>query len=74
VLTLGRAKLARKGCDLMVVNEVGVSTTFGRDESSATILDREGGEHALPHGPKSVLADAVWDAVEQRTARARAAG
>ncbi|MDP9219684.1 MAG: bifunctional phosphopantothenoylcysteine decarboxylase/phosphopantothenate--cysteine ligase CoaBC [Actinomycetota bacterium] len=74
VLALGRAKLARKGCDLMVVNEVGVATTFGQDESSATILDREGGEHALPHGPKSVLADAVWDAVVLRTARARGGG
>jgi phosphopantothenoylcysteine decarboxylase/phosphopantothenate--cysteine ligase len=66
VLALGRAKLARKGCDLMVVNEVGVSTTFGRDESSATILDRDGGEQVQPHGPKSVLADAVWDAVLRR--------
>jgi phosphopantothenoylcysteine decarboxylase / phosphopantothenate---cysteine ligase len=63
VLALGRAKLARKGCDLMVVNEVGVATTFGQDESSATILSRDGGEESLPHGPKSVLADAVWDAV-----------
>jgi phosphopantothenoylcysteine decarboxylase/phosphopantothenate--cysteine ligase len=66
VLAHGRAKLARKGCDLMVVNEVGVSTTFGQDESSATILDRDGGEVAVPHGPKAVLADAVWDAVVGR--------
>jgi phosphopantothenoylcysteine decarboxylase / phosphopantothenate---cysteine ligase len=63
VLALGRAKLARKGCDLMVVNEVGESTTFGQDESSATILDREGGEVVVPLGAKAVLADAVWDAV-----------
>jgi phosphopantothenoylcysteine decarboxylase/phosphopantothenate--cysteine ligase len=66
VLSLGRAKLARKGCDLMVVNEVGISTTFGQDDSSATILDREGGERVVPHGPKTVLADAVWDAVVGR--------
>jgi phosphopantothenoylcysteine decarboxylase/phosphopantothenate--cysteine ligase len=66
VLALGRAKLARKGCDLMVVNEVGESTTFGRDESSATILDREGGEIVVPFGAKAVLADAVWDAVVGR--------
>jgi phosphopantothenoylcysteine decarboxylase/phosphopantothenate--cysteine ligase len=69
VLSLGRAKLARKGCDLMVVNEVGAGTTFGQDESTATILDRDGGERALPHGPKSVLADAIWDAVLSRLAR-----
>jgi phosphopantothenoylcysteine decarboxylase/phosphopantothenate--cysteine ligase len=66
VLALGRAKLARKGCDLMVVNEVGVRTTFGQDESTVTILDREGGEQALPHGPKAVVAAAVWDAVVRR--------
>jgi phosphopantothenoylcysteine decarboxylase/phosphopantothenate--cysteine ligase len=69
VLSLGRAKLARKGCDLMVVNEVGAATTFGQDDSTATILDRDGGEQALPHGPKSVLADAIWDAVLARLAR-----
>ncbi len=66
VLTLGRAKLARKGCDLMVVNEVGESLTFGQDESSATIVDDRGAERRVPHGPKSVLADAVWDAVVDR--------
>jgi phosphopantothenoylcysteine decarboxylase/phosphopantothenate--cysteine ligase len=66
VLALGRAKLVRKGCDLMVVNEVGVGTTFGQDESSATIIERDGGVQALPHGPKSVLADAVWDTVLRR--------
>jgi phosphopantothenoylcysteine decarboxylase/phosphopantothenate--cysteine ligase len=66
VLTLGRAKLARKGCDLMVVNQVGPALTFGQEESSATIVDDRGGELRVPHGPKSVLADAVWDAVVAR--------
>jgi phosphopantothenoylcysteine decarboxylase/phosphopantothenate--cysteine ligase len=74
VLALGRAKLARKGCDLMVVNEVGVRTTFGQDESTVTILDRAGGERSLPHSPKSVVADAVWDAVVQRVGGPPAAG
>jgi phosphopantothenoylcysteine decarboxylase/phosphopantothenate--cysteine ligase len=66
VLTLGRAKLARKGCDLMVVNEVGPSLTFGQDESSATIVDDRGGEQHVPHGPKQALAAAVWDVVVDR--------
>jgi phosphopantothenoylcysteine decarboxylase/phosphopantothenate--cysteine ligase len=66
VLTLGRAKLARKGCDLMVVNEVGTALTFGQDESSATIVAADGTERSVPQGPKSVLADAVWDAVVAR--------
>jgi phosphopantothenoylcysteine decarboxylase/phosphopantothenate--cysteine ligase len=66
VLTLGRAKLARKGCDLMVVNEVGPSLTFGQDESSATIVDDRGGERHVPHGPKPARAAAVWDGVVDR--------
>jgi phosphopantothenoylcysteine decarboxylase/phosphopantothenate--cysteine ligase len=66
VLTLGRAKLARKGCDLMVVNEVGPALTFGQDESSATIVDDRGGERHVPHGPKPALAAAVWDVVVDR--------
>jgi phosphopantothenoylcysteine decarboxylase/phosphopantothenate--cysteine ligase len=66
VLTHARAKLARKGCDLLVVNEVGFDKTFGHDTSTAVLLDRDGGERAVPEGPKSVLAHAVWDAVAAR--------
>jgi phosphopantothenoylcysteine decarboxylase / phosphopantothenate---cysteine ligase len=66
VLSHGRAKLARKGCDLLVVNDVGSGRTFGADTSTAVILDRDGGERAVPEGPKSVLAHAIWDAVADR--------
>ncbi len=44
VLAHGRAKLARKGCDLLVVNEVGGGRAFGRPDNAAVILDAEGGE------------------------------
>jgi phosphopantothenoylcysteine decarboxylase/phosphopantothenate--cysteine ligase len=70
VLTHGRAKLARKGCDLLVVNEVGGGLAFGSDVNQAVVLDREGGETLVPTGPKSVLAAVVWDAVAARLARA----
>ncbi len=64
VLDHGRAKLARKGCDLLVVNEVGVGVTFGQDSSTVHIL-RQGSDEVTDVGPapKSVVADAVWDAV-----------
>ena len=64
VLDHGRAKLERKGCDLLVVNEVGVGVTFGRDESTAHLL-RRGSDAVIDVGPapKRVIADAVWDAV-----------
>jgi phosphopantothenoylcysteine decarboxylase/phosphopantothenate--cysteine ligase len=66
VLDHGRAKLSRKGCDLLVVNEVGVGRTFGLDTTSAVILDRDGGEQDVPEGSKHALAHAVWDAVTLR--------
>lgn len=69
VLAHGRAKLRRKGCDLLVVNEVGRHKTFGADETSAVLLDRDGGEQAVPYGPKEALAHAVWDAVVPRLAQ-----
>jgi phosphopantothenoylcysteine decarboxylase/phosphopantothenate--cysteine ligase len=68
VVSHGRAKLARKGCDLLVVNEVGVGRTFGTDTNAAVLLDRDGGEQVVPEGPKSALAAAVWDAVVARLA------
>jgi phosphopantothenoylcysteine decarboxylase/phosphopantothenate--cysteine ligase len=63
VLEHGRAKLAHKGCDLLVVNAVGEGKAFGQPDNAGTILGRDGGEVAVPLGPKSLLAAAVWDAV-----------
>ncbi|MFF7689579.1 bifunctional phosphopantothenoylcysteine decarboxylase/phosphopantothenate--cysteine ligase CoaBC [Streptomyces syringium] len=66
VLANGRAKLARKGCDLLVVNEVGERKTFGSEENEAVVLGADGSETAVPHGPKEALADTVWDLVAPR--------
>ena len=65
VLEHGRAKLARKGCDLLVVNEVGESVTFGQDHNTVHIL-RRGSEGVVDAGPASKhdIAAAVWDAVQ----------
>ena len=66
VLDHGRAKLERKGCDLLVVNEVGVDKAFGRDENTVHIL-RQGSSHVVDVGPvsKDEVAAAVWDAVQE---------
>ena len=56
VLEHGRAKLARKGCDLLVVNAVGEGKAFGQPDNAAVILGRDGTEVAVPLGPKSLLA------------------
>ncbi|MEU7577793.1 bifunctional phosphopantothenoylcysteine decarboxylase/phosphopantothenate--cysteine ligase CoaBC [Streptomyces sp. NPDC041068] len=66
VLANGRAKLERKGCDLLVVNEVGERKTFGSEENEAVVLGADGSETAVPYGPKEALADTVWDLVAER--------
>jgi phosphopantothenoylcysteine decarboxylase/phosphopantothenate--cysteine ligase len=63
VLTHGRAKLARKGCDLLVVNDVGAGRAFEVADNAAVILGADGSALEVPMGPKEALADAVWDAV-----------
>ena len=65
-LANGRAKLARKGCDLLVVNEVGAGRAFGSADNEAVILSRDGSETAVPFGPKAALADLLWDLVAER--------
>ncbi|MCX2970004.1 MULTISPECIES: bifunctional phosphopantothenoylcysteine decarboxylase/phosphopantothenate--cysteine ligase CoaBC [Streptomyces] len=66
VLAAGRAKLARKGCDLLVVNEVGEHKTFGSADNEAVVLATDGTEVPVPYGPKETLADRVWDLVTAR--------
>jgi phosphopantothenoylcysteine decarboxylase/phosphopantothenate--cysteine ligase len=66
VLANGRAKLARKGCDLLVVNEVGEGTAFGTEDNAAVLLGADGSETEVPLGPKTALADRVWDLVAAR--------
>jgi phosphopantothenoylcysteine decarboxylase/phosphopantothenate--cysteine ligase len=61
VLEHGRAKLARKQCDLLVVNEVGPTKAFGTPDNQAVILGLDGSATEVPTGPKEVLADVIWD-------------
>ncbi|MET9804681.1 bifunctional phosphopantothenoylcysteine decarboxylase/phosphopantothenate--cysteine ligase CoaBC [Streptomyces sp. NPDC006368] len=69
VLANGRDKLRRKGCDLLVVNEVGERKTFGSAENEAVVLAADGAETPVPYGPKEALADTVWDLVVPRLVR-----
>jgi len=66
VLELGRAKLARKGCDLLVVNDVRGGAVFGAEENQAVILGVDGSLRDVPPGTKTALAHAVWDEVAGR--------
>ncbi|MBB6119349.1 bifunctional phosphopantothenoylcysteine decarboxylase/phosphopantothenate--cysteine ligase CoaBC [Nocardiopsis algeriensis] len=66
VLANGRAKLARKGCDLLVVNQVGGGRAFGTEDNQAVVLGPDGTAVEIPRGPKEDLADRVWDLVAER--------
>ncbi|MEV0384527.1 bifunctional phosphopantothenoylcysteine decarboxylase/phosphopantothenate--cysteine ligase CoaBC [Nonomuraea sp. NPDC050643] len=66
VLANGQAKLARKGCDLLVVNQVGEGLAFGTADNAATVLVAGGEAVEVPYGPKEDVADAVWDLVATR--------
>jgi phosphopantothenoylcysteine decarboxylase/phosphopantothenate--cysteine ligase len=63
VLTYARAKLARKGCDLLVVNAVGEGKAFEVDHNDGWLLAADGSETALAHGSKALMASRVLDAL-----------
>ena len=66
VLEHARNKLARKGCDLLVANEVGADLVFGQDLTTVHILAPDGSvRHGRP-GTKHDAARQVWAAVAQR--------
>ncbi|RYC05263.1 bifunctional phosphopantothenoylcysteine decarboxylase/phosphopantothenate--cysteine ligase CoaBC [Nocardioides zhouii] len=68
VLELGRAKLARKGCDLLVVNDVSGGAVFGSSDNEAVVLGADGASVEVPHGSKTALAHVIWDEVLRRFA------
>ena len=65
VLDHARDKLVRKGCDVLVANEVGVDKTFGQDTNTVHIL-RRGVDAVTQTGPasKEAVAAAVWDVIQ----------
>ncbi|MGZ4500476.1 MAG: bifunctional phosphopantothenoylcysteine decarboxylase/phosphopantothenate--cysteine ligase CoaBC [Nocardioidaceae bacterium] len=66
VLEHARAKLARKGCDLLVVNDVSGGKVFGETHNEAVVLDDAGESTAVPRASKAVLAQVIWDRVARR--------
>jgi phosphopantothenoylcysteine decarboxylase/phosphopantothenate--cysteine ligase len=69
LLELGRAKLARKGCDLLVLNEVGRDKVFGRPDSEIVVISADRAQPPMA-GTKDHLAHRIWDsALEVRAAQ-----
>ena len=63
VLFHARAKLRRKGCDLLVVNAVGDNRAFEVDSNDGWLLASDGTESALQHGSKTLMASRIVDAI-----------
>ncbi len=63
VLFHARAKLRRKGCDLLVVNAVGEGKAFEVDSNDGWLLAANGTESALQHGSKTLMASRIVDAI-----------
>jgi phosphopantothenoylcysteine decarboxylase / phosphopantothenate---cysteine ligase len=66
VLANARAKLARKGCDLLVVNQVGNGLAFGTPDNEVAVLSADGAEVKLARASKDAIADEVWDLIAAR--------
>lgn len=63
VLFHARAKLQRKGCDLLVVNAVGENRAFEVDHNDGWLLSSDGAEVALEHGSKTLMATRIVDSI-----------
>lgn len=69
LVSAGRAKLARKGADLLVVNDVSGGKVFGMPDTSVLILDAAGVRDRVA-AVKAVVAHRLLDAVVQHRATA----
>jgi phosphopantothenoylcysteine decarboxylase/phosphopantothenate--cysteine ligase len=66
------AKLARKGVDLLVANDVTAEGSgFGTDTNQVTILEADGSSDVQPLLPKREVADRILDRVARRLAETR---
>ena len=61
LLELGRGKIARKGCDYLVINRVGWSEGFATDANEIVVIDRSGAIVTEASGSKMLVADRVLD-------------
>jgi phosphopantothenoylcysteine decarboxylase/phosphopantothenate--cysteine ligase len=66
VLTHARTKLARKGCDLLVVNDVSAGQVFGSTDNAVVVLGADGSAVEVPRDSKDAVAAGIWTAVRAR--------
>ena len=55
-------KLREKGCDVIVLNDVGqAGLGFGSDDNAVTLLFADGTSEDVPRAPKTQIAATLWD-------------
>lgn len=67
VLEYGQAKLERKGCEMLVVNEVGATLTFGQETNSIHVLFADHAEAVQASGSKLEVARVVIEQISNAT-------
>jgi phosphopantothenoylcysteine decarboxylase/phosphopantothenate--cysteine ligase len=73
VIAAARRKLARKGCDLMVANDVSRGDAgFESDKNAVALLTPDGDVEELPLLDKREVAARVWDRIEKLRGARRA--
>lgn len=65
VLEYAQQKFHRKGCDVLMANEVGEGKVFGQPTSAGWILRRNAEPVVVEHGSKQVVAAQILDAVNE---------
>ena len=63
LLRIGREKLARKGCDLLILNQVGWEQGFGTESNTVTVLASGGDILNTATGSKMSVADTILDCI-----------
>ncbi len=63
LLELGKAKVARKGADFLVVNRVGWTEGFATDTNTVVVVNRAGAIVGEASGSKASVADRILDAI-----------
>ena len=66
LLEIGRAKVRAKGADLLVLNRVGWTDVFARDDTAVTVIDHDGVSLMEASGSKAHVADLILDEVASR--------
>lgn len=60
-----KAKIGRKGCDLLMCNDVSGGKTFGSSRNVGWILNQQGDVVEVEEGSKFDVAGEIWDAVAE---------